>query len=250
MKTALARAALLGLVALAACAGPENFVAVETLREYPTVSYVYKVAPGDEIRVEVLQDDTYNHETTVLPDGSASFKWIGSVEVMGLTLTQTRDVLKQKLLPYFTRPTMTLQLKRINGPDPIVFLGNFSNADSNVSNLGQKGKAGTVPWRKGIGVVEAIALAGGPGEPDIDVLPYVYVVRNMKSIKERVVYRFDLALAVRGASPDLPLFPGDVIFIDQSWLQDMGRALDYVAGVLQPVTSGINTALLVDAISD
>jgi hypothetical protein len=55
---------------------------------------------------------------------------------------------------------------------------------------------------------------------------------------------------VRGESPDLPLFPGDVIFLDQSWLQDLGRAFSYVTAAVAPVATGLNTALLVDALSD
>jgi polysaccharide export outer membrane protein len=238
------------LILLAACAGPEKFTAVETLTEFPSAPYVYHVAPGDEIHVEVLQDDAYEHETTVLSDGSASFKWVGSIDVMGLTLAQTRDALKEKLVPYFTRPTITLQLKRINGPDPIVYLGNFGEYGSTQGSMGPRQKSGVVPYRKGLGLMETLALAGGPGEPDFDVVPYLYVVRNMKSIKDRVVYRFDLALAVRGESPDLPLFPGDVIFLDQSWLQDLGRAFSYVTAAVAPVATGLNTALLVDALSD
>lgn len=239
------------MLLLAACAGgPEKFTAVETLAELPSDPYVYRVAPGDEIHVDVMQDENYEHETTVLPDGSASFKWVGSMDVMGLTLAEMRDALRQKLLPYFTRPTISLQLKRINGPDPIVYLGNFGEFGSAAGGSVARQKAGVVPYRKGIGLMEALALAGGPGEPDFDVAPYVYVVRNMKSIKDRVVYRFDLALAVRGESPDLPLFPGDVIFLDQSWLQELGRALGYVTAAVAPLTTGLNTALLVDALAD
>jgi len=238
----------LGLMACA-CAGPETYTAVESLQELPPQPYVYRVSPGDEIRVEVMQDPDYAHDTTVLPDGSASFLWIGVLDVSDRTLEQTRDMLKEKLKPYFTRPTITLQLKRINGPDPVVFLGSFGETASGASVQGHKGKSGVIPWRKGIGLVEALALAGGPGEPDFDVAPYLYVVRNIKSIKQRVVYRFDLALAMRGASPDLPLHPGDVMFLDQSWLQDLGRALGHVAQITAPVTTGVSTALLVDALS-
>lgn len=229
---------------------PDKFTDVSTLAELPADPYEYRLAPGDAIHVEVLQDKDYTHETTVLPDGRASFIWVGELDVMDKTLAQTREMLRAKLTPYFTKPTLSLQLKRINGPDPIVFLGNFGDSEGGNLSQGHKGKSGVIPYRKGIGLMEALARAGGPGEPDIDVAPYLYVVRNMKSIKDRKVYRFDLSKAVRGDSPDLPLFPGDVMFLDQSWLQDLGRSFGYVTQVLAPVTGGLNTALLVDAIRD
>lgn len=241
----------LGLMALVAtsCAGPETYVDVTTLKELPADNYVYTLAPGDEVAVEILQDKDYDHETTVLPDGSASFRWIGEVQVSGMTLAQTRDALRKKLTPFYNAPTMSLKLKRVNGPDPIVFLGNFGGSSS-AGPTPQVNNGGVIPYRKGMGVAEAVARAGGVGEPDIDVAPYLFVVRNIKSIKNRVVYRYDLAEAVRGGSPDLPLHPGDVMFMDQSWLQDLSRALGYVTTVVSSSTQGLGTALLIDTISD
>lgn len=237
------------VLALSACAGPETYVDVTTLKELPKDNYVYTLAPGDEVAVEILQDKEYDHETTVLPDGSASFRWIGEIQVAGMTLAQTRDALRKKLTPYYNTPTMSLKLKRVNGPDPIVFLGNFGGGAS-AGTTPQVSNGGVIPYRRGMGVMEAVARAGGIGEPDIDVAPYLFVVRNIKSIKERIVYRFDLAEAVRGGSPDLPLHPGDVMFIDQSWLQDLSRALGYVTTVVASSTQGLGTALLIDTISD
>ncbi|MBE7491752.1 MAG: polysaccharide biosynthesis/export family protein [Planctomycetes bacterium] len=244
-------AAVLALLVLLApaCAGPEKYTDVSKLQELPADHYVYTLAPGDEVAIEVLQDKDYNHETTVLPDGSASFRWIGEIQVAGLTLAQTRESLRAKLAPYYNAPTLSLKLKRINGPDPIVFLGNFGGSASG-GPTPQVSRGGVIPYRKGMGVMEAVARAGGVGEPDIDVAPYLFVVRNIKSVKDRTVYRFDLAEAVRGGSPDLPLHPGDVMFIDQSWLQDLSRALGYVSQVVGSTTQGIGTALLIDTISD
>lgn len=233
----------------AACASPEKYTDVSTLKELPKDTYVYRIAPGDEVRIEILQDPDYNHETTVLPDGTASFRWIGEVDVYNHTLSETRELLRDKLKPFYTNPTMSLQLKRSNGPDPIVFLGNFGGSASTGSTP-QVNRGGLIAYRKGMGVMEAVARAGGVGEPDIDVAPYLFVVRNIKSIKDRQVFRFDLAEAVRGGSPDLPLHPGDVLFIDQSWLQDLSRALGYVTTVVSSSTQGIGTALLIDTISD
>jgi len=250
-KRAVFSMCVLGLLALAAsaCTGPDKYVDVTELKELPADNYVYTLAPGDEVTIEILQDKDYDHSTTVLPDGSASFRWIGEVQVSGLTLAQTREAVRKKLIPYYNSPTMSLQLKRVNGPDPIVFLGNFGGSSSS-GVTPQVNNGGVIPYRKGMGVAEAVARAGGIGEPDVDVAPYLFVVRNIKSIKDRVVYRYDLAAAVRGGSPDLPLHPGDVMFIDQSWLQDLGRALGYVGTVVSSGAQGLGTALLIDTVAD
>lgn len=233
---------------LAACHSPEHYEDVQTLKQLPDDPYVYTLTPGDVVQVEIAEDEDYDWETTVLPDGSATFKWAGEIDVMGKTLKQTRETLKSKLKRYYTHPTMTLYLKKVNGPDPIVFIGNFGGNYG--SNTQQRSSGGTIPYRKGMGVMEAIALAGGPGEPDVDVAPYVYIVRNIKTINDRKTYRYDLAEAVLGNSPDLPLHPGDVIFLDQSWLQDMERALGIYAKIVGSTANGLGTALLVDKLVD
>ena len=241
---------LVGLaVLLNACAGPDSYTEVTTLTELPPDPYVYTINPGDIVQVDIEEDEDYDWETIVLPDGRATFKWAGEIDVMGMTLRETRGVLKKALVGYYTDPTMTLYLKRVNGPDPIVYIGNFGGVVDR-GGIPQHSSGGTIPYRRNMGVMEAIALAGGPGEPDVDVAPYVYVVRNIKSIKERQTFRYDLAEAVYGNSPDLPLHPGDVIFMDQSWLQDMERALGIYSRVVGTTASGLGTALLVDTIAD
>lgn len=243
-------AAMLALLLTAGCgSAPKNAIDVTTLQELPHDPYVYTINPGDIIHVEIAEDENYDWKTEVLPDGSATFRWAGTIDVMGLTLTETRDLLCDKLTDYYTSPTMTLYLARVGGPPPIVYLGNFGGSRAHA--LGQQVSTGsTIPYRRGMGAIEAIARAGGPGEPDIDVAPYVYIVRNIQSIDERQVFRYDLAQAVRGGSPDLPLHPGDVIFLDQSWLQDLERALGITSRIVGTATQGVATALFVDVVAD
>jgi protein involved in polysaccharide export with SLBB domain len=239
----LALGPLLILWIVAGCASPRDPISVELLEEYPEDTYVYTIFPGDVLLVEIAEDPNYRWETTILPDGSASFRYAGELQVMGLTLRETRELLIRSLERYYVSPTMTLQLKRITGPDPIVYLGNWGPG-------GSDRPASTIGYRRGIGLMEAIALAGGPGEPNIDVAPYVYVVRNIKSIHDRKVYRFDMSAAVMGKSPDLPLHPGDCIFLDRSWLQDLERAVGIFARTMGAATQGLATALLVDSLTE
>jgi protein involved in polysaccharide export with SLBB domain len=234
---------------IAGCHSPNQYTDVGELKELPADPYVYKITPGDIVKVDIAEDDEYDWETTVLPDGSATFKWAGDLDVMGLTLRETRDALKDKLKRYYVEPTMTLYLKRAQGPDPIVYIGNFGGV-SDRTGIGQRSNGGVIPYRKGMGTMEAVALAGGPGEPDLDITPYLYIVRNIKSIKDRKTYRYDLAEAVVGNQVDLPLHPGDVLFLDQSWLQDMERALGIYSRIVGSTANGLGTALLIDTIAD
>lgn len=246
----------LAMLVLAGCKskGPEPVI-VEDLTQIPRDDYVYTIQPGDQVQVDIQQDKDYAWKTEVLPDGRAVFKYAGEIDCIGLTLKKLREKLGEGLKEYYTNPVMILQLSRVKGPDPIVFLGAWGGGGGAGLGAGtgtggsQTQSAHVVPYRKGLGVTEAIALAGGPSEPDIDIAPYVYIVRDIKSLK-RTVYRYDLALAVRGGTPDLPLHPGDVVFIDNSWLQDLGRALGIVSGIVSTASAGVASALLVDVLAD
>ena len=249
MKHTLGILLLIG-ACIAGCHSPDSYVDVDLLTELPPDPYVYTITPGDIVKVDIAEDEQYDWETTVLPDGSATFKWAGDIDVMGLTLRETRDVLKDKLKRFYVDPTMTLYLKRASGPDPIVFIGNFGATTVGITGAGQRSNGGTIPYRKGMGAIEAVALAGGPGEPDLDVTPYLYIVRNIKSIKDRKTFRYDLAEAVVGNQVDLPLHPGDVLFLDQSWLQDMERALGIYSRIVGSTASALGTTLLIDSIAD
>lgn len=230
-----------------ACAGPKNAIDVSSLKELPADNYIYRIEPGDLIEVEIAEDADYKWETSVLPDGSATFRYAGELVLIGHTLGETRQMLRDKLKDYYVDPTMTVHLKRPTGPDPIVVLGNFGGGTGNPNQVSE---GNSIPYRKGMGVVEVIARAGGPGEPDVDIQPYIYVIRNSKSINDRKVYRFDLAATVRGDSPNLPVHPGDIVFMDQSWLQDLERAFSVTARIVGIGVQGLTTALLIDTIAD
>jgi protein involved in polysaccharide export with SLBB domain len=250
MDMMIARVLTLPALVLLVFAGcrttPESFIDVTTLEELPPDPYVYTVNPGDVVQVEIAEDADYNWETTVLPDGSATFRWVGELMVMGKTLAEIREELRKELREFYTAPTMTLYLKRVQGPDPIVYLGSFGGG----GEWGQRSSGGVVPYRRGIGVIETIARAGGTAEPNVNIMPYIYVVRNIRSIHDRQVYRYDLAKAVRGEAPDLPLHPGDVVFLDQSWLQDLERALTIAFRIVGGAAQAGASYLLFDAIVD
>ena len=105
--------------------------------------------------------------------------------------------------------------------------------------FGQVGAPGVFTHRSGLRMTEALALAGGitTGGDKSDI-------RLLRGpLEDPGVYQADLAAIVDGAGPDVALQAGDVLFVTDDPLEDVGE----VFGVLVPLTM-ISTGTLLLAL--
>jgi polysaccharide export outer membrane protein len=97
-----------------------------------------------------------------------------------------------------------------------------------ISVMGQTG--GTlVQWAPGVRLTEVLAMAGGVtvGADKNDIR----IVRG--PIDSTRVYQTSIRKIVDGDSHDVELYPGDVIWVTDHWLEDLGE----VTGILAPLVS-------------
>lgn len=103
-----------------------------------------------------------------------------------------------------------------------------------ISVMGEVNRGRTVPFRTGMKLTEALALAGGPtGDAD---LGDVRVLRG--SLAQPRVYRARLSDVVAGEAPDVALAPGDVVFVTQHWSVPTREILGQVSTALAAVAVG------------
>ncbi len=105
-----------------------------------------------------------------------------------------------------------------------------------VSVFGQVGAPGVFALQSGLRMTEALARAGGltTGGDKSDI-------RLLRGpVEAPSVFRADLAAVVDGAAPDVALLPGDVLFVTDDPLEDVGEVL----GLVIPVTTLSTGALL------
>jgi protein involved in polysaccharide export with SLBB domain len=106
------------------------------------------VQKGDKLKISVFNEPLLSGDFTVWPTGTISYPLIGEVPVAGLTVRETQQTLIQKLNGRFlVNPNLIVEL---TSQKPIYVLGEVA-------------KAGEYPYRDGITVTGAIALAGGFG---------------------------------------------------------------------------------------
>lgn len=106
-----------------------------------------------------------------------------------------------------------------------------------ITVLGQVGGSTVLAFHDGLRLTEALARAGGvnAGGDKHDVR----IIRG--TLAEPRVYRSSLAQLVRGEVHNVELRPGDIVFVSDHWVDDMGE----VMGVVTPLLSlTLNAATL------
>ena len=67
----------------------------------------YTLGAGDQITLDIFQVEEYSGEYPVLVDGTISLPLVGRVDVRGLSLKETSDVVSKEYATYLKRPIIT-----------------------------------------------------------------------------------------------------------------------------------------------
>jgi polysaccharide export outer membrane protein len=108
---------------------------------------LYRIQPEDNIEITVWPDENMSLKTTVRPDGTISYPFIGQLKVEGMTVPELSMRIEESLLGY------------LNDPKVAVNVTNFRRMRAFI--LGAVEKTGVYDIRKGDTVMDLITAAGG-----------------------------------------------------------------------------------------
>jgi protein involved in polysaccharide export with SLBB domain len=188
---------------------------------------LFTLGPGDKLDLELV-DETNSLATTVVgPDGKIYFDLLPGMDVWGLTLGQTRQMLQQELGKYVRgEPQISVTLRDVQSKH-VWLLGRFQ-------------APGVYNMATPTTLLEAIAAAGGsqsfagqrqiseggPLGEDLADLHHSFIVRNNKMLP----VDFYNLLNKGDLSQNIYLQPDDFIYFAPSWAKEV-----YVLGaVTQP----------------
>ena len=169
----------------------------------------YRVQPGDNLSIEVLEDSSLNRSIVVLPDGRINFPFAGSIIAGGRSATQIQASISQAIAPNFaTTPTVFVTV------NPAA--SNFDDADETIDIyfLGEVNNPGITQVKSGTTLLQAIAIGGG-------VTRFAAVKRiqlrrtNRQTGVQNVITLNYRALANGTASNAIELKDGDVILVPE-----------------------------------
>ncbi|WP_243373288.1 polysaccharide biosynthesis/export family protein [Microvirga solisilvae] len=112
----------------------------------PDGSGSYKLAPGDRVSIVVLGQPEFSGDHMIDNDGSVTLPAVGLVGLKDLTASEAEKVIVERLANgYLQQPIASV---RVTEPRPIYVVGDVRTP-------------GSYPFRYGISVMGALALAGG-----------------------------------------------------------------------------------------
>lgn len=145
--------------------------------------------PGEKIKVTVFGEDRLSGEYEIDPAGMVSLPLAGTVKAAGLTKPDLeRELAKKFRGEYLRNPKVTVDVASFR---PFYILG-------------EVGKPGEYPYKSGLNVMSAIALAGGS---------------TYRASRSNVLIQHigDNGFREYPLSPTIPVLPGDLIRLPERY---------------------------------
>jgi len=150
-RQAIFRTLLLGMLfGLHACSS------VNTVEEQPVESSIgvvdeYLMGIGDAVSVNVWRNPDLSVNVTVRPDGKISAPLVGDLKVDGISTRELAKTIEEKLAGFIRTPKVTVI---VTNPTSAEFI-------HRIRVTGAVAQQRSIPYRKGITVLDVILEAGG-----------------------------------------------------------------------------------------
>jgi polysaccharide export outer membrane protein len=163
----------------------------------------YKIGVGDQIRIEVWGDDRLSLSVPVRPDGKISMSLIGDVMAAGFSAESLSASITGELLQYVKNPQVSV----------IVTNPSSSDFQQRIRVTGAVNSPQSVPYRKGMTVLDLVLLAGGPNEFAVSNGSKLYR-KSEGQVKVYPIYLGDILKAGKLES-NYMLVPSDIVTVPE-----------------------------------
>ena len=194
----------------------EKTAGSETARQPAPPSY--RIRQGDKLSIKFLYHPELNEPSIVVPpDGFISIQLVDDLSVIGLTVTEVKKKLDDFYAEILIKPIITVTL--LEFVPPRIYIG------------GQVNKPGRYDLRDGQTLVQVIFLAGGFTR-DANKSLVIRARPNGQGDWQIQSANVTKILNQKGIEKDLVLEDGDFIFIPESKIAKLNKAIEGFRGLL------------------
>ena len=178
----------------------------------------YRIHQGDKLSVKFIYQPELNETSLVVrPDGFISLQMIDDINAEGLTVAELKKQLEKAYEEILLNPLITVTVLEFRAPR--VYIG------------GQVSKPGRYDLREGQTMVQVIFLAGG-FTSDANRKMVVHARPDGKGDWQIQSANVMQILNQKGTQKDLMLEDGDYIFVPESKISQINKAVESIRGFL------------------
>lgn len=164
----------------------------------------YLLGPGDTININVWRNPEVSQTIPVRPDGRITMPLVEDLPAMGKTPTQLAREIEQILSKYIQQPVVTVTVTSFVGP-----------YTEQIRVIGQASKPQALPYRQGMSLMDVLIAVGGLAE--FAAGNRANIVRTVDGKQQKIAVRLNDLIKSGDISANMPVRPGDVLIIPESF---------------------------------
>jgi polysaccharide export outer membrane protein len=164
----------------------------------------YLIGPGDAVNIIVWRNPEVSMSVPVRPDGKITTPLVEDLPAAGKTSTALARDIEKALAKYIQQPVVTVVVTS--------FIGNY---DEQIRVIGQAAKPQALAYRRDMSLMDVMIAVGGTTE--FAAGNRASLIRNVNGKQQRFNVRLDDLIKEGDISANVPMRPGDVLVIPESF---------------------------------
>ncbi|MCF6209975.1 MAG: polysaccharide export protein [Gammaproteobacteria bacterium] len=165
----------------------------------------YIIGPGDTLEIFVWRNSEVSNSVTVRPDGKISTPLVEDLQAAGMTPTELARNVEAELAKYLKEPLVTVIMRGFVGP-----------YSQQIRVVGEAAAPRVLSYRENMSVLDVMIAVGGLTE--FASGNKAMIVREVDGKRQQFVVRLDDLIRDGDISANVPVLPGDILIIPESWL--------------------------------
>ncbi len=195
---------LVGATFIALLSACTSSPSANDVRSAADVDADYVIGAGDQLQVFVWRNQELTATVPVRPDGRISVPLIDDMQAAGKTPTHLARDLEKVLSQYVQNPIVTVMVNRFVGP-----------ASQQIRVVGEAMKPQAMPYRADITLLDVLIDVGGL--TDFAAGNRAMIIRGAGTQQKVIPVRAADLVKDGDMSANVPMLPGDILIVPQSW---------------------------------